>query len=608
MCGICGIYGQGDKAEVIKMMPMLQHRGQDSEGVYIDENVGLGHCRLSIIDLTPLGNQPMANEDGTVFLVINGEIYNYKEIRENLSKKGHVFRSRSDSETVIHAYEEYGERFVNVLRGMFALAVYDTREKKLILARDPIGKKPLYYSTTKGKLAFASEIKALFEVGILKEVNLDAIPSYLMYQYVAGMDTMFKNVFRLPAGSILVVCPDRITLEKYWELSEGIWNGTTNHISVLRDLLEESVQLRLQSDVPVGAFLSGGVDSSSVIALYRKFSNKEIHTFTATFETNSEAYYAKKVSAMLDTRYHEVPITADMVAQDIKKITWHHDEPLGDAATINNYYLSREAKRFVTVVLAGEGGDELFGGYPWHGFVPAISVMSRVPVFIRRALQPTVDDIFGNGDATSKLNRWHRILSFPLQRSLMEMQMYPTTAMSQQNIRWLTGFKERKNGLLPTAMKNPLNQMLSLDCLNTLQKFLMKADKATMSHAIEERLPLLDKKIIEYAFSLSPSLKKDKYVLRKAVEDLLPDDIVWRKKQGFGTPLADWLNSTKLKEMAMDRLRDGELLREVCNRKALDKLVGKLNAGEIESGVNALSLSNVIWSVLALQVWYDVFF
>ncbi len=608
LCGIAGIYGEGGKSDIKEMVSVLKHRGYDGEGSYTDDRCALGHCRLAIIDLSSKGHQPMCNEDKTVWLVVNGEIYNYKDLRVSLQSKGHLFQSESDSEVIIHAYEEYGEDFVAKLRGMFALAVYDAKKNKVVLARDPIGKKPLYYYQDKDKLVFASEIKALFKAGVPCEVNYDMIPSYLMYQYTIGTDTLFKGIHKLPAGCMLIADASGMKVKRYWELSDdGLYMGSWGEpVSHLRELLEESVKLRLQSDVPVGSFLSGGIDSSVVTALYRKFYGGDLHTFTATFDTNSEAEYAKLVSKHLGTIYHEVEITDDMVIRDIEKITWHHDEPLGDAATINNYYLAKEAKKYVTVVLAGEGGDELFGGYPWYHYSGYISVMSRIPRPLRIIGQYVIDD----GNITSKGYGFNRKASFGLQGSLVEMQLYPTTAMNRQNIKWLTNLLNGLNchPVLSELVSNHYNRMLAMDCLNKLpEQYLMKADKGTMAWAIEERLPLLDKEIIEYAFAIPPKLKRDKYVLRKATEDLLPQEIIWRKKKGFGTPITDWLNNG-LKEMAMDRLRNGALLKEICKKKSLEKVVGLLDKGLGNNGVLALNPANVVWSLVALQIWWEVWF
>ncbi len=608
MCGIVGVYGNHSDLDLSGMASCLNHRGPDFQGAYDDENCFLGHCRLSIIDLSPEANQPMTNEDGSIVLVVNGEIYNYKEARESLRSRGHTFNTQSDSEVIVHAYEEFGDNFVKELRGMFALALYDKKKNKLILARDPIGKKPLYYNLN-GRISFASEIKALFKAGVPCEVNYDMLANYLMYQYTIGSSTLFKDVFKIPAGNMLVATPERIKLERYWHISdEGYYLGSVgNPIKHLRELLEESVKLRLQSDVPVGAFLSGGIDSSAVTALYRKLCSGDIHTFTASFDTKSEAGYASYVSKYLGTIFHEVKITPEMVARDIQKITWHHDEPLGDAATINNYYLSQEAKKYVTVVLAGEGGDELFGGYPWYKYSKYISIMSKIPKPIREIGKFGVQ-FFTRGDITDKSYRLGRMALFPCQDTLSGMQLYPTTAMNEENIKWLTNLQYESRAIIPEFLRHSYNKMLAMDCLNKLpEQFLMKADKATMAWAIEERLPLLDKKIIEFAFSIDPKLKQDKYVLRKSVEDLLPASIVWRGKQGFGTPLTEWLNGG-LKEMALDRLNDGALLHEICKRDSLNKMVKLLDNGLQPTKMMALNPANVIWSLFALQIWYDVWF
>ncbi len=610
MCGIVGIYGKCEKP-IRQMLHTIEHRGKDGHGIYEDENVGLGHNRLAIIDLSDKGTQPMYNEDKTIWLVVNGEIYNYKDLRSQLTLKGHQFYSNSDSEVIIHAYERWGEAFVNQLRGMFALALYDKNENKLILVRDPIGKKPLYYHSDGKNLYFASEIKALLKAGVPCKVNYDMIPTYLMYQYTVGDCTLFKGIRKLMAGHMLIANHNGFHKKQYFSIGELLLPKTEKDaIWGLRNLLDESVRLRLQSDVPIGAFLSGGIDSSAVVALWRNQSNSKIHTFTASFDGFSEAEYAKQVSQYLNVEYHEVPITADMAFNDLKKITWHHDEPLGDAATINNYYLAKEAAKYVKVVLAGEGGDELFGGYPWYQFVKYISIMNKTPIFARKLGQK----IIGKCDPTDRYERWKRILLFPLQDNLLDMQLYPETSLSKQNIWWLNSVAPYSylfdGHIISPRLENEYNQMLALDCLNLLpEKFLMKADKATMANTIEERLPLLDKEIIQYAFTLPIKFKKDKYILRKAVEDLLPSNIVWRKKQGFGTPVGDWLsNNYRLKQYAIDRIRHGNLLNEICNPESLNKVATMYESGKYQQHkYAALSFPTIIWNLFALQIWHDVF-
>jgi asparagine synthase (glutamine-hydrolysing) len=618
MCGISGIYGRTTVDKITEMVQTIQHRGGDGNGIYLDDKIALGHSRLAIIDLSNNAKQPIFNEDQSVIAVVNGEIYNYKELRAELKAKGHMFRSDCDSEVVVHAYEQWGRFCFDQFSGMFAMAIYDKKHDELILARDPIGKKPLYYCKTKDALVFASEIKAILKV-VPAEVNFNMIPTYLMYQYSMGAQTLFKNIRKVSPGEMLVVLGKNGRehyLNKYWEIEENsTLRDTTDYrysVNHIRTLLQESVRLRLQSDVPVGAFLSGGIDSSAVVALWREQSNQEIHTFTATFDGHSEAEYAKAVSDHLSVQFHEVHISADMVARDLSDITWHHDEPLGDAAVINNYYLAREARKYVKVVLAGEGGDEIFGGYQWYRFDPYLNIMRKSPVWMRKFARQWL----GSGDPLEWDDKIARILQFPMQETLEEMILYPTTSMSLLNVAWLTGnsYQELRSDVLNRQrtpnVKSLYNKMLGMDCLNLLpEKFLMKADKATMAHALEERLPLLDKNIIEFAFSLPKKLKKDKYILRKAVEDLLPSEIVWRKKAGFGTPVVDWLNNTKMQLTVMHCLRDGKLLKEVCKKESLDKLAKYVSEGKLKSGgALALNVGGMIWNLVALQVWHDRFF
>jgi len=616
MCGICGIYGRTTVDKITEMVQVIQHRGGDGNGIYLDSKIALGHARLAIIDLSDKAKQPIFNEDQSVVAVINGEIYNYKELRTELKAKGHTFRSDCDSEVIVHAYEQWHEFCIDQFRGMFALAIYDKKNDKLILARDPIGKKPLYYAMNSGILYFASEIKAILKV-LPAELNHGMISSYLMYQYSMGNETLFKGIRKLAPGCMLVVNERGHLIRRYWEIDDKPVISWPNHetdrqlIGTLQTYLEWSVKARLQADVPVGAFLSGGIDSSAVVALWREQSNQDIHTFTASFEGHSEAEYAKLVSKHLNVEYHEVPITADMVATDISRITWHHDEPLGDAAVINNYYLAQEARKYVKVVLAGEGGDELFGGYPWYRYAPYLEIMTRTPVWMREVAQR----FLGNGNPLDWDDKFDRVLQFPMQETLDEMLLYPTTSMSLLNLSWLTGkpYQEvRREVILKNRSFNGrslYNKMLGMDCLNLLpEKFLMKADKATMAHALEERLPLLDKNIIEFAFSLPQKLKKDKYILRKAVEDLLPPEIVWRKKAGFGTPVVDWLNDPKMQLTVMHCLRDGKLLKEVCRKESLDKLAKYVSEGKLKAGgALALNVGGMIWNLVALQVWHDRF-
>ncbi len=614
MCGICGIYGIEDKALIEQMIAVLKHRGPDDSGIYTDDNISLGHARLSIIDLSERGKQPMSNEDGNIWLSVNGEIYNFQELRAELEKKGHRFYSKSDSEVIIHAYEEYSLDFLNKLRGMFALALYDKKQNRLILARDPIGKKPLYYYFDSKLLIFASEIKAILEAGIRREIDEVALCAYLAYQYSLGERTLFKGVKKLLAGNMLILESGKVRIQQYWDIRENIIEAGENYfIEKLRVLLEESVRLRMIADVPIGAFLSGGIDSASVVALAKQYAKGEFHTFSVGFETFSELEYARIVSQHLNTVHHELIITADMVAQDLPKIAWHYDEPVGDAAIINNYYLSREARKYVKVVIAGEGGDELFAGYPFYETGLRFFGFFSMPEQVRKAIKSLIRFVPGTGNIITAGDRVHRLASFFCQPTFKDAHLYMTTTMSNTEINYLTQLGCQDQGIndlaiMPPEMTNPLNKMLALDCKNLLpEKFLMKADKATMANSIEERLPLLDKEIIEFAFSIPPRLKikngQEKYVLRKAVEDLLPPQIVGRKKMGFDTPVAYWLKNRRLKELVIDKLSNGELISTYFKKEAISQIVENLEEGRIDKAYKA----SAIWTIFVLELWHDTF-
>ena len=615
MCGICGILGHNDNTfgnKVTRMMSTLVHRGPDGSGSLVDDHCALGHRRLAVIDLTERARQPMENEDGTIWSIVNGEVYNYKDLREQLRRQGHIFKSDCDSEVLVHLYEQYGATgFLRHLRGMFALAIYDSQSQTLVLARDPVGKKPLYYYFGGDQLIFASEIKALFEAGAPKEVNYEAIPSWMLYQYTIGEETLFRHIYKVRAGTALIASAlGTLTRFVYWSPDSTIdpaCSDLATESEALRRNLEESTRLRLQADVPVGAFLSGGVDSSAVIALYRRFATGKLHTFTASFENKSEAKYAKRVSEHLGTEYHEVLITSQMVFDDIRDITWHYDEPLGDAAIICNYYLAKEAKKYVTVVLAGEGGDELFGGYPWHPYANFLGRTSRIPYFLRKPVSSIL-----NGDVTSKWYPYHRFLSTIGQPTLTESLLYPTTAMSKGGVQWVL----KKGATFPKGYRDlsagsDYAHMLGLDFLNMLpERFLMKADKGTMSFGIEERLPLLDKEVVELAFKMSPELKRKKLVMRQSVSSLLPDDITWRPKQGFGTPYDRWMcDKGPIRNLVLDRLATGKFLIEICNGESLFKMLKHLIHNQNDNNWRmALGSTNVLWSLFTLQLWHDVWF
>lgn len=610
MCGICGIYGQDNKILVQKMLDVLKHRGPDGQGIYSDKTITLGHSRLSIIDLSENGKQPMSNEEGDIWLSVNGEIYNFKELRAQLEKLGHTFYSNSDSETIIHAYEEFDLEFIKKLRGMFALALYDRKKELLILARDPIGKKPLYYAKHNGCLFFASEIKSLLAAGYPRVVDKTALWSYLAYQYSLGENTLFQGVKKLLPGHMLILNEKEVTIHKYWDVVENVINENEDYFAKkLLEILENATKLRMNSDVPVGAFLSGGIDSSAVVALARPYYRNNFHTFSVGFETFSELLYAKKVSEYLDTDHHEVQITSEMVLKDLKKIAWIYDEPLGDAAIINTYFLSKEAKKYVTVVLTGDGGDELFGGYAPYLNNPRRYLLLKNPLIKKSA--NLVTNLFYNRYYPSNyqsINNKMRYLDFFLDSSFNRIHLNSQRMMGDNEIKCITSLPYvdiNSHANFPNGQQTTLGTMLAVDCKNILpEKFLMKVDKGTMANSVEARVPLLDVELIQFAFTIPPQLKikngQEKYILRKAVQGLLPREILQRPKLGFGTTVGQWLQDD-LREIVLQMIHEGPLLKDTLKNDARLQLIRNLNKKVRESPFE-------IWTLFAAELWYDTFF
>ena len=615
MCGICGINWE-EKDIIRKMTDVIKHRGPDDSGYYTDSNVSLGHRRLSIIDLSKKGRQPMSNEDGTIWITYNGEIYNYKELRPELEKRGHRFKSDTDTEVIIHAYEEYGIGCLDKFRGMFAFCIYDSEKRKMFLARDNVGKKPLYYHFDGDNLIFSSEIKAMLKCGIKKSVNRNALLSYLAFQYTIGTQTIFDGVKKLPGGHYLVfdLKSKGMSIHQYWDISEGILNKNDNYfISRLKELLDESAELRLRSDVPVGAFLSGGIDSSIITAFARDKVDYDFHTFSVGFENFSEFEYAKRVAEYLDTRHHEILINENDVIKHFPKIAWHFDEPVGDAATIANYFLSMEAKKHVKVVLAGEAGDELFAGYNNYKDSMKYHVNSVIPRFGKRLLGSSAGAFPLSIKGNPWTNRNLRRMGYLGFKDLMRAHLYTTRGISDHEIPWIMKDKRApdiyENAIVPGNKMNPLNYMLAVDLKNILpEKFLMKADKGTMANSVEERLVIMDKDVVEFSYKVPPGLKirdnRGKWLLRKAGEDKLSGikDILWRRKQGFGVPIDHWIKN-ELRDCVIQSL-EGEFVKENFDDNAIKQIRNKLVKGNIKNYHQAL----VAWTLFALGVWYEQFF
>ena len=561
MCGITGIFSLTDRAVPDALRPMnetIVHRGPDDDGTFRDHRAGLAMRRLSIIGVDN-GHQPMFNEDRDVALVFNGEIYNYSTLKEDLLDRNHRFASLSDAEVVVHLYEEYGEGCVDHLRGMFAFALYDLRRQRLLLVRDRSGQKPLYYATVDDFLVFGSEIKALHASGLVtKELDQDALRSYLTYGFVVGEHTLFENVRKLQAGHTLTATTENVETRQYWDLPASSSEPTSLEEAAarIRELLDEAVRKRLMAEVPLGAFLSGGVDSSAIVALMARHLEQSIQTFCVGFEDSryDELPHARAVARKFGTRHHELVLRGCNL-ELLRDLNWHHDEPSGDPAAVPTFCLSRFARQRITVTLTGEGGDETFAGYPHYRHSYRFSRLeSRLPGL--RAVARGVGRLEGLLGGAGSARFWKGVWIAGLPSAERHRGWYATyTDVELARLLRRELRDGARNGALTAPFRtlqarvedrDPLDQLLYVDSKLTLaDQLLMKVDKTTMAASLEARCPLLDQDLVEYAAALPASLKLSnsgaKLVLREALRGLLTDDILDRPKQGFDVPLATWL-------------------------------------------------------------------
>jgi asparagine synthase (glutamine-hydrolysing) len=532
-----------DACVLDRMRAVASHRGPDDHGQYIDGPAGLAFNRLSIIDLSG-GRQPMSNEDGSVWVVFNGEIYNFAGLRDELIARGHQFRTRSDTETIVHAWEEYGEDCVAKLRGMFAFAIWDSRRRVLFGARDRLGIKPFYYHANAGRFAFASEIKSLLEApGVSRDIDEGAVGEYLRRRYVIGPNTMMREIRKLEPGHTVTVDENGYRTRRYWEppLDEAEPMPEREAIERAGALLEEVVRMHLVSDVPLGAFLSGGLDSSCVVALMARLGVSDIKTFSVGYDSpESELPYARQVAEHFGTDHHELRLTPGAFRDILPKIVWYMDEPVGDTASIPLYYLSEFARRKVTVALSGEGSDEIFAGYPIYGRMLQFENVNRIP-FARlggRLLAGIAGD--------SKVRKYAEMLGRPLEWRYGGVGGLFSAAQAG---RMMPGERQAHDGVAAAYDRcrglPPLGRMSYVDLTTWLpDDLLVKADRMTMANSLELRVPFLDHHLVEFAARLPRSLRMrggvTKYLLKKWAERLLPRNIVYRSKKGFPVPTRSW--------------------------------------------------------------------
>ena len=603
MCGICGIAGASDKKLVLKMADTLGHRGPDAQGVFTDKGISLAHKRLAIIDLSARGKQPMSNEDGTVWVTFNGEIYNFKELRSQLERM-HRFKSGSDTEVLVHAYEQWGEDFVSRLRGDFAFALWDSETKKLLLARDFPGVCPLYYHfDARGKiLYFASEIKAILAAGIKRKPNAEALNDFLSLQYSVGPQTLFEGVLKVQPGELVVFSKGVLRKKKFFSLpraspaekSEGQW------ISQLSESFAKSVERRLLSDVPLGVYLSGGLDSSYTAAVMASLSDK-VKTFSVDFGMDSsDDKFSRLVAEKLGTEHKELRVDSSNYGV-FPQVAWHMDEPAADIAALPTFLMAQKAKKHVTVVLTGDGGDEVFGGYERYARLSLLNKWNWAAKHLKHV--PFTLGSFGDVDRAKEIlensgDKPRLLLSYSAALSEKEKKQFASPTLSESN--------KTLSKTAPFFGRGDFrSQMMDFDLRTLLpDDYLMKVNKASMAFGLEPRVPFLDRDFLLLTQTLPSRLKVDglktKVLMRKLVSSALPPAVVKRRKQGFNTPTLKWL-AAGLGEIAEQMLESPQAQKRGLFEKGFVRKV-------LENAEKKETLwGKRFWTLFSLECWHRIF-
>jgi asparagine synthase (glutamine-hydrolysing) len=626
MCGIAGKLCFDFQAKVPpdlirEMTREIHYRGPDDEGIWVKGNVGLGHRRLSIIDLSSAGHQPMSNEDGSIWITYNGEIYNFLELREEMLKKGHKFTSHTDTEVILHLYEEYGPDCLTHLRGMFAFGLWDERQKCLFLARDRIGQKPLKYYLDDNCLIFASELKSILkDPQVKREVDIEAIDAYLTYQYVPHPMTGFKGIKKLPHAHYLLWQEGKLAIKRYWSLSFApkLDRPQREITEGIIGQLQEAVNLRLISDVPLGSCLSGGIDSSAVVATMSQLIKQPVKTFSVGFKEASfnELPYARMISRKFHTQHYEVTVKPSAI-DILPKLVWHYEEPFADSSALPTYYLFRMIKPHLKVVLSGDAGDENFAGYNRYVRIKQFAQYKNIPVFMRRYF---IENILGLFLRVTKHNFFHTALCYAKAAGnddLIEKYISIVGFFKQSEKKeiyspafysWVSGcnppFFLRKF-FQDSDAEDKLEGFLFTDFNSYLPDDLMvKVDIASMMHSIECRVPMLDHKFLEFVARIPFEYKlrrlKKKYIFKKSLQGILPAKILNRRKKGFGVPIGKWLRD-ELKDFTYEYLLSSKSLsRGYFNKEAVRKFLDE----HTQTGIDH---SNKIWALLWLELWHRRF-
>jgi len=629
MCGINGIAFSSrsgrtvSRATLEAMRDVITHRGPDEEGIFIDRNVGLGHRRLSIVDVAS-GHQPMTNEDASLHITYNGEIYNHADYRESLEANGHVYQTHCDTETILHLYEEHGSACVDYLRGMFAFAIWDQRKQELFIARDRLGVKPLYYvHTDDGSLYFASEIKALLEARAVKpEINYAVLSDYLANHSPSGEETLFQGVKRLLPGHVLTWRDGEVSIRRYWDVDFSKAAPVRNEKTYINDwseLFRESVRLRLMADVPLGMFLSGGIDSSAIAAVMSGMVSEPIKTFSVAFAEReaNELEYARLVAEAYKTNHHEIVVTPEQFFAALPRLVWHEDEPLAHPSSVALYFVSHLASKHVKVVLTGEGSDEMLAGYGrYRRTLLNLSLGRRyhklTPSIARETIRNQIEQRMPEGRLRQKLMRTFLVLSPELESIYFDnfavfpapMQQHLLTRETRERIRSIDPYAELRRLLVRTKDLSLLDGLLYADIKTYLHELLMKQDQMSMATSIESRVPFLDHKLVEFTASMPDTMKlrgnTTKYVLRESMKGVLPERILSRSKMGFPVPIGSWFRGQFKSIIDEYVLSDRALARGIFAPDFVRGVVARHQAGEDHA--------ERLWALLNFEIWLRRFF
>lgn len=624
MCGICGIYAfdgsKTDESLLARMMSSMEHRGPDGDGRYISNRIGLGHRRLSIIDLDG-GAQPITNEDGSVQVVFNGEIYNFIELRRDLSVLGHVFKTLSDTEVIVHGYEEWGLDCVCRFNGIFSIAIWDSSLTRLFLARDHLGVKPLYYTRHSQKLFFASEIKALLQdPACTRQVDIASLETLFTFRYVPSPKTLFKDIFKLPPGHFMTVEPKSVSIRRYWEWRPQLQIGRSESalMEQYQYLLEDAVKLQMRSDVPVGLFLSSGIDSGVLLAQMSRLTSQPIQTFTIGFEDGektNETDDAREIAGRFDADHAEMVITAGDYEKYYERYMWDLEEPVGNESAAAFYFVSLIASRKVKVVLTGQGADEPWAGYDRYLGVKFSGLYSRLPSFLTGLVfkkiilsLPRNEKLKRGATALAErdvLTRFIKIYSFYSSR--MRAALFRPWVKEEIN---KIGSVGSTGGALrrlqsDVALLDPLTQMLYIDArANLPDDLLMVGDKTSMANSLEARVPFLDYRLVEFIETLPPGLKlrgfQGKYLHKKALEKWLPREMIYKKKKGFSNPVNKWLRGKMRHYIDELLLSDGSAVSQYFNREYIAGLV-RMHESKKEEYMRHIYL------LLTFELWHKKF-